>query len=74
MLDERLAPLFDPGAETATNQDAAEDAQRLTAERMTAEFRSPLTRHTLRRRLKPEQPADGLLFEKHQGGIQSGLF
>jgi hypothetical protein len=68
--------LFGEDAEAASRKEAKADAAKLEADRVTAEFKSPLNRNNLRKKLKPgEKPRQGDLF----GGIpeeppQGGLF
>lgn len=73
-MDNRLGSLFGEDAELVINQEAIEDARRLLAAQVSAEFNSPLTRHNLPRPLRREKHRGPELFEKRLGADQGGLF
>lgn len=67
--------LFGPDTDAGTRQDAARDRAKLDAERVTAEWRSPLNRHNRQQKAKPAQEhegQEGLFAEEKQASLYLG--
>ena len=71
MLDEPAVPLFDD-LDSDLAESNREYSERLLADRLTAEFRAPLTSSTRRKRLKPATGPASLWQDPEQVNLFGG--